>query len=137
KHKVTPDQFKVNTFLYRHTLGFGKFWDYMSISQFRDGTISRKTGKQLHYGTGLCNETIINSLRHLKDKRLVSETAVSKKDIRKYGKCYSLDYCRQTKLFVKIENFWIDEIMPRLSSMEWYVYLYIRYYLQFYPNDRL
>lgn len=58
-HLLTGSEQKVLDYILRHTWGYNKTSDRISISQFRDGIINKKTGKIVDKGTGIKKRNVI------------------------------------------------------------------------------
>lgn len=65
-HKLTGAEFKCLWYVLRHTYGWQKTKDTISISQFMKG-IKKKNGEWLDNGTGLSNRKIIDALKKLEE----------------------------------------------------------------------
>lgn len=92
---LTPAEWKVLSYAARRIFGFGKRKDYISLSQFMHGTLSRKRTedsneeKHLDWGTGLSKPAVVASLESLIRYRLMFKLAEN--DPRKnYGDLYAL-----------------------------------------------
>ncbi len=81
---------KVLDFILRHTYGFGKLSDYISLNQIEKGV-----GK-LNNGTGLSRPTIIKSLKNLESKNFIK--SIKNKKINKYDLVKNLNYCSKNTL---------------------------------------
>ena len=69
KH-LNMGEVKVYLYLARHTFGYQKDVDKVSLSQFCKG-IKRSAGKRLDSGTGLARGTVIAALRSLESKEII------------------------------------------------------------------
>lgn len=61
---LTPEEFKILTYITRRIIGFHKRQDRISLSQLCDG-ITRTTGERLDYGTGLSRDAARRALDSL------------------------------------------------------------------------
>lgn len=64
-HQLSGAQFKVLWYILRHTYGWQKSEDAISLTQFTDG-IKKKDGEWLDRGTGLSRKEVWSSLQELK-----------------------------------------------------------------------
>jgi hypothetical protein len=71
---LTPEEWKVLTYMGRRIFGFNKREDNISCSQIMNG-ITAKDGHQLDYGTGLGEAATKNAIKNLIAFRLVIEVA--------------------------------------------------------------
>jgi RNA polymerase-binding transcription factor DksA len=67
---LTGAELKCLLYIVRHTLGFKKHSDALSVEQFTKGVISRD-GVRQDWGTGLARTTALDALRSLKERGLV------------------------------------------------------------------
>lgn len=72
-HLLTPEEWKTLCYAVRRILGFNKRQDRISLGQFMNGLVSN--GKQLDYGTGLCESAQREALKGLKKYKLLVEVA--------------------------------------------------------------
>jgi phage replication O-like protein O len=70
---LSGGELKVLLYICRRTFGFQKESDRISLSQISKGIIT-KTGKVLDSGTGLCKRQVINALKTLEKKNIISIT---------------------------------------------------------------
>lgn len=63
---------KVLSFIIRQTLGWGKLWDHISLSQFEYGITRNGSGKMVTLGTGLARNSIKRALRSLVEQDLIT-----------------------------------------------------------------
>jgi phage replication O-like protein O len=70
---LSGGELKVLLYICRRTFGFQKDSDHISLSQISKGIITR-TGKVLDSGTGLCKRQVINALKALEKKNIISIT---------------------------------------------------------------
>ncbi len=73
--KVLPDletagELKVLLYIFRHTYGWRKDCDCISISQFMEGIVTRR-GRQLDRGTGLAKSTVVSALKSVVEQEYV------------------------------------------------------------------
>ena len=72
--KVMPhlkeSELKVLLYIFRHTFGYGKEIDEITIKQLMGGVVST-TGEHIDYGTGLTRETITKATASLEEKGLI------------------------------------------------------------------
>ncbi|MDD3940574.1 MAG: replication protein [Candidatus Pacebacteria bacterium] len=81
---------KVLDFILRHTYGFRKLSDYISLNQLENGV-----GK-LDKGTGLTRPTIIKSLKSLEEKKFIKR--IKNKRTNEYELVKNLNYCGKNPL---------------------------------------
>ncbi|MDD3940481.1 MAG: replication protein [Candidatus Pacebacteria bacterium] len=82
---------KVLDFILRHTYGFGKLSDYISLNQIEKGV-----GK-LNNGTGLSRPAIVDSLKNLEFKNFIRITRNNNKT-NKYELVKNLNHCSKNSL---------------------------------------
>lgn len=70
-HRMNGSEQKVLDYILRHTWGYNKDRDAISLSQFKKGIRSRKTKKYIDRGTGLENDAIINAIKKLIKKKFI------------------------------------------------------------------
>ena len=71
-HLLSGAEQKVLDYLLRHTWGYQKYQgDYISLKQFAEGIINKKTGEIVDRGTGLSKPEVISSLQELEKKGFV------------------------------------------------------------------
>jgi phage replication O-like protein O len=70
---LSGGELKVLLYICRRTFGFQKDSDRISLAQIAHG-ITTKTGKVLDYGTGLCKRHVINALKTLERKNIITIT---------------------------------------------------------------
>ena len=70
-HLLTGSEQKVLDYILRHTWGYDKDCDAISISQFKRGIYSKKTNKWIDKGTGLENDAILNGIKGLIEKKFI------------------------------------------------------------------
>lgn len=71
-HQLSGSEQKVLDYIVRHTWGYRKSADRISLSQFRNGIKNRKTGLWVDKGTGLKhNQTLTNALKSLEKKGFI------------------------------------------------------------------
>ena len=75
---LTEPELRCLLYAIRRIFGFGHREAPISVAQFVNGTVSRKTGEQLDYGTGLCAESVVKALKSLKQFNVMIETAPSR-----------------------------------------------------------
>lgn len=63
-NQIPDPEWKLLMYIVRRTYGFQKDYDEISLSQFKEG-IMTKAGKRIDFGTGLSKPTIINALKNL------------------------------------------------------------------------
>lgn len=72
-HKLTGSEQKVLDYILRHTWGYKKDADAISLTQFETGIYSRKEHKWIDRGTGLSRHTVIKALGGLSKKGFINE----------------------------------------------------------------
>lgn len=70
-HKLSGSEQKVLDYILRHTWGYDKDYDAISLTQFEKGIWSEKEHKWVDRGTGLDRKTIIKALKGLVRKRFI------------------------------------------------------------------
>jgi len=70
-HTLIGSEQKVLDYILRHTWGYDKDQDAISISQFREGIYSKKGRNWIDRGVGLKNDAIINAIKGLIEKRFI------------------------------------------------------------------
>lgn len=70
-HQLTGSEQKVLDYILRHTWGYDKDSDAISISQFQKGIYSKKIHKWIDKGTGLDRKTILKAIKELIKKKFV------------------------------------------------------------------
>lgn len=71
-HQLSGSEQKVLDYIVRHTWGWKKTADRISLSQFKDGIKNRKTGIWVDKGTGLRhNQTLTKALKSLEKKGFI------------------------------------------------------------------
>jgi phage replication O-like protein O len=70
---LSGGELKVLLYICRRTFGFQKDSDRISLAQIAHG-ITTKTGRVLDHGTGLCKRHVINALKTLEKKNIISIT---------------------------------------------------------------
>ncbi len=73
--QLSGGELKVLLYICRRTFGFRKDNDRISLSQISKGIIT-KTGKVLDHGTGLCKRHVINALKSLEKKNIITVTRI-------------------------------------------------------------
>lgn len=68
--KVSPAEWKVISYIVRHTFGYKRDADAISIRQMTDGVV-RQDGTRLDHGTGLSRRGIINAVQSLQEKGIL------------------------------------------------------------------
>lgn len=102
-HLLTPEEWKTLCYAVRRIFGFNKRQDRISLSQFMNGLVSG--GKQLDYGTGLCEGAQRKALDGLKEHNLLIE--VSPNDPRENeGALYELQLNSKKVEKGKLETRW-------------------------------
>ena len=71
--QLSGGELKVLLYICRRTFGFQKDSDRISLAQIAHG-ITTRTGKVLDHGTGLCKRHVINALKTLEKKNIISIT---------------------------------------------------------------
>lgn len=66
----TEGELKVLLYIFRHTYGWQKECDCISISQFVGGIVTKR-GKRLDYGTGLAKSTVVSALTSVVEQEYV------------------------------------------------------------------
>jgi DNA-binding PadR family transcriptional regulator len=77
-HILTGAEFKCLWYILRHTYGWQKTEDAISISQFMRG-IKKKNGEWLDKGTGLSNRKVIDALKKLEEYGFISSCKKERK----------------------------------------------------------
>src|ERR671914_3004734 len=72
---LSGGELKVLLYICRRTFGFRKDSDCISLSQIAHG-ITTKTGRVLDHGTGLCKRHVINALKSLEKKNIITVTRI-------------------------------------------------------------
>lgn len=67
---LTGSESKVLTYIFRHTFGFQKTAENISLNQMLYGVITND-GRQLDYGVGLAHSILTQALRQLADKGII------------------------------------------------------------------
>ena len=62
---------KVMLYIFRRTLGFKRYEDNISLNQLLNGIV-RRDGTRLDHGTGLSKSTLVNAIRGLVEKNLIT-----------------------------------------------------------------
>ena len=71
-HILTPTEQKVLDYILRHTWGYNKTCDAISLNQFRNGIKNKKTGEYIDRGTGIKHKkTLIKALQGLEEKGFI------------------------------------------------------------------
>ena len=70
---LSGNELKVLLYLIRHTVGFDKKADSISISQFMYGIIKKSSGNYFDHGTGLSKNTILKAINGLIAKGIVTK----------------------------------------------------------------
>ncbi len=70
-HTLSGSEFKVLWYILRHTFGWNKTTDKLSLSQICNG-IKKKDGEQLDYGTGLSRPWVVKALEALSKRKFIS-----------------------------------------------------------------
>src|SRR3990167_1889968 len=70
-HSLTGGEFKILWYILRHTYGWQKNCDRLSISQICNGIKRKKDGTYLDKGTGLSRSWAIKTLNRLEEKGFV------------------------------------------------------------------
>jgi hypothetical protein len=73
-HHLTGGEFKVLWYILRHTYGWQKEIDAISLSQFERGIYSKRKNEWADRGTGLSRPTIVRALNSLQEKGFISKT---------------------------------------------------------------
>ena len=94
-------------YILRHTWGFKKTADKISLTQFEKGIIT-KTGEILDKGTGLTRPTIVEAIKGLEEKRFIK---VSREGINEYELVKNFNYP-----LVKEFNYPSKESLPQPSK---------------------
>ncbi len=76
-YALTGSAWKTLLYVCRRTIGFGKQYDRISLSQICDG-ITTRDGRRLDYGTGLTRKSAWRAVRELENCGLVIRTAPKK-----------------------------------------------------------
>ena len=67
-HQLTGTEQKVLDYILRHTWGYQKTADRISLSQFKNGIIIKKTGERIDWGIGIKrNEDILKAIKRLEE----------------------------------------------------------------------
>jgi phage replication O-like protein O len=72
---LSGGELKVLLYICRRTFGFRKDSDRISLSQIAHG-ITTKAGRVLDHGTGLCKRHVINALKSLEKKNIITVTRI-------------------------------------------------------------
>jgi phage replication O-like protein O len=72
---LSGGELKVLLYICRRTFGFRKDSDRISLSQISKG-ITTKAGRVLDHGTGLCKRHVINALKSLEKKNIITVTRI-------------------------------------------------------------
>lgn len=91
-NQLTGAEFKVLWYILRHTYGWQKEKDRISLTQFENGIFSRKNNRWLDRGTGLTRQTIITALKSLEAMGFIKKT---KSKINYYEVVKKLDLSNQ------------------------------------------
>lgn len=67
---LSGNEFKVLCYIARHTWGYKKDADHISLAQFQKGIVKR-SGARVDTGVGLSKQTIVNALSSLWDKSII------------------------------------------------------------------
>lgn len=87
---LNGSEFKIMYFILRHTLGYRKLKDNISLNQFKKGV------GRLNDGTGLSRPTIIKSLKSLESKNFIK--SIKNKKINEYELVKNLNHCSKNPL---------------------------------------
>lgn len=68
--RISGSEVKVSLYIIRHTFGFKKESDNISLSQMLNGIV-RKDGRRLDHGAGLSKTTLLESLKQLEKKNVI------------------------------------------------------------------
>ncbi len=111
--RISDAENRVLIYICRRTLGFGKLFDDISLSQFTDG-IRRKDGTALDSGTGLGKPAVLRGIAGLEEKKIIwikkNPGAKGGKGVSTYGLCFADDNVAMAKVdFANQKTYSISE----------------------------